>query len=195
MTRTDFDQWISQHYGELTAVARRLVDNPEDAVEVVHAAVAQVLDEQTISCVVETPSGLAYREGTRCRLDEVTHPWSWMVNAIRGTAKDRRISNQRKAAKNLPPSIKFGKGDKPGGTPDQIRKHIRKLTPEQDSERWLQRRYLRNLERDRRNCDMDGYGRKQTLVGSNGHPDDNGDAVGSLDPPFKVRFPYEEENA
>ena len=141
MTRTDFDQWISQHYGELTAVARRLVDNPEDAPEIVNDAVATTL--------------------ANGHLPGVTHPWTWMVNAVRGKAKDRRVSNQRKNGReNGLPSINSESSNKPGGSPDQIRRCLKKLTPEQDLGLWLQRLCLRQLERDRRDYDMDGYGRR-----------------------------------
>lgn len=77
MTRKAFDLWIEQHYGELVAVARRLVNNPEDATEVVHDAVAASVGNGNLS--------------------KVRAPWTWMVNAVRGKAKDRRVSDTRRS--------------------------------------------------------------------------------------------------
>lgn len=76
MTRAEFDVWIEQHYTQLLAVARRRTNTDEDAADAVHAAVAQTL-----------ASG---------RCGEIQHPWTWMVNAVRGKAKDGRRSEDRR---------------------------------------------------------------------------------------------------
>jgi DNA-directed RNA polymerase specialized sigma24 family protein len=73
VTRSEFDVWIEQHYGELLAVAKKKGDG-EDAVQ------AAVL------------SALETRNYERC------HPgaaWTWFSNAVRGKAKDQRVSETR----------------------------------------------------------------------------------------------------
>ena len=148
MSPEQFSAWLDEHYGELVSVARRLVNNPEDAAEVVNAAVARVLSNG--------------------RLGEVRSPWSWLVGAVRSQAEHSRRSTKRK--NTLPGSIKDergNKGNKPGASPDDIRRKLRKLTPEQDVERWVQRQYLKRLETERGLTDMDGYGRK-TKPGGDG---------------------------
>lgn len=78
MLRENFDQWVTAHYDELIAVARRLVNNPEDAAEAVHEAVAQTL--------------------ANGRLESIENPWTWTVNAVRGTAANFRRAEKRQAA-------------------------------------------------------------------------------------------------
>ena len=163
MSPEQFESWLNEHYGELVAVARRLVNNPEDAAEVVNAAVAQTLSNG--------------------RLAEIKTPWSWMVGAVRGTAANARRSQRR--AGGVPDSIKDERGNKPGASPDDIRRKLRKLTPEQDAERWAQRQYLKRLETERNLTEMDGYGRKTKPGG--------GDDGVVLDRKFTVRFPFEED--
>lgn len=77
MTRSSFDQWMEEHYGQLVAYAGRLVNNPEDAREVVHDAVAATLSNGHLS--------------------KVRAPWTWMTNAVRGYAHNRRTSDARRA--------------------------------------------------------------------------------------------------
>jgi len=162
MSPQEFSAWLDEHYGELVAVARRLVNNPEDAAEVVNAAVARVLSNG--------------------RLGEVRSPWSWLVGAVRSQAEHSRRSTKRKTA--LPGSIKGERGNKPGANPDEIRRKLRKLTLEQDVERWMQRQYLKRLETERNLTEMDGYGRKTKPGGG----DDDGVV---LDRKFTVRFPHD----
>jgi DNA-directed RNA polymerase specialized sigma24 family protein len=78
MTKAEFDTWIGEHYGELVAVAKRRSQTDEDAAEAVQNAIAQTL-----------ASG---------RLAGVRSPWTWMVNAVRGTAANIRRGNARTAA-------------------------------------------------------------------------------------------------
>ncbi len=77
MTRKAFDQWIEQHYGELVARARTLVNNPADAAEVIHQAVARAISNR--------------------KLGKVRNPWTWMVNSVRSAAYNQRVSDSRRA--------------------------------------------------------------------------------------------------
>jgi DNA-directed RNA polymerase specialized sigma24 family protein len=75
MTREEFDPWLEQHYADLVAAARRLLNTLDDAQEAVQQAVLQTL-----------ASG---------RLGSVHHPWTWMTNAVRGTAANLRRGTDR----------------------------------------------------------------------------------------------------
>lgn len=75
MDKQQFEQWLEQHMGELLAVAKRLTNSEQDAQDAVQAAVVQALGNG--------------------KLTQVKAPWTWMVNAVRGTASNIRRGNER----------------------------------------------------------------------------------------------------
>ncbi len=83
VTNEEFGQWVEQHYTELLAVAKqRISRDPEDALQ---AALARVTEN--------LPS-----------FDETKgKPWTWVVNAIRSSASNARVSrdNTRKLRRSL----------------------------------------------------------------------------------------------
>ena len=133
MTRGEFETWLTGHYGDLLAVARRLVRT--DAEDVVQQTVAMVLANQDLS--------------------KVRAPWTWFLNSLRGVAGNNRRSATRKMGENYPDSIRSEDSKRPGASPDQIRRHVR-LSPQQRVDRRVYRNYLRQLEENRR-LDMEGY--------------------------------------
>lgn len=81
MLREDFDRWLEEHYTELLAVARRRTNRDTDARDAVHAAVVEVLPHVPGMGAPGTPNA----------------PWTRLVNAIRGEAKDQRKLADRRA--------------------------------------------------------------------------------------------------
>lgn len=74
MTRQEFDTWITEHYGELIAVAkRRGARSPQDVVQ--QAAVAM------------------YSTQGYLRFDR---PWTWAVGQVRGALSTERLSGSRR---------------------------------------------------------------------------------------------------
>ena len=73
MTREEFDVWIEQHYGELLAVAKRRTNSDDDAMDVLHSAIAGALANETYV--------------------NVQAPWTFFVNAVRGYADAKRKSD------------------------------------------------------------------------------------------------------
>lgn len=65
MTRIEFDGWVEEHYTELRAVARKQYGQ-QDADDVLHNAVASVLESQMLEAM---PQSLA---------------WPWTVSRMRG---------------------------------------------------------------------------------------------------------------
>lgn len=129
MTRAEFDKWITKHYGELLAVARRLVNrDPEDIVQ---------------QAVLRVVSARSY---TRAKAI-----WTFMVNNIRSAASNARRGDAR--ARGVPESISAGRGE------GLNRHLLRRLPPAKDAERYADRLYLKKLEQDREVFDMDGWGR------------------------------------
>ncbi len=76
MERSELEQWIEAHYGELLAVAIRR--HKRAAADVLHTAIAGMF----ASKAGPGPLGSAGF-------------WTWAVALIRGAAKDRRVSDQR----------------------------------------------------------------------------------------------------
>lgn len=81
MTRAEFDGWLEQHHGELLAVAKRRTE--EGAEDVVQEAVATFL--------------------THRDLPAIDHPWTYLVNAVRSVAGNRRrsVARAKAAARDL----------------------------------------------------------------------------------------------
>jgi DNA-directed RNA polymerase specialized sigma24 family protein len=75
VTRAEFDAWITEHYGELFAVARRRTNNDADAADAVQNAVLRTL--------------------ANGKLAGVRRPWTWMVNALRSTTEHLRRGGDR----------------------------------------------------------------------------------------------------
>jgi DNA-directed RNA polymerase specialized sigma24 family protein len=72
VTRPEFDAWIEQHYTELLKVAKRRSNHPEDAVQ---DAVVTFLTNRDLA--------------------EIDQPWTYLVNAIRSVAGNRRRGDDR----------------------------------------------------------------------------------------------------
>ncbi len=75
MTRPEFDTWIEQHYTDMLKVARRRVNDAEQARDAVQHAIASALES----------GGYARREAI----------WPWMVLKVRDGAKLQRRSAAR----------------------------------------------------------------------------------------------------
>lgn len=82
-----------------------------------------------------------------------TAPWTWMVNRIRGYA-----ANARRGEKRREGAVDSMKGEEEKGSGWQWKK---KLPPEQRGVAAADDYYLKRLEEDRRDFDMDGYGRSK----------------------------------
>lgn len=79
MTREEFDTWITQHYGELLAVAK-----------------ARGAGDDALQTALL--SALANETYLRCRPDAA---WTWFANAVRGCAKNERRGNARRHANRV----------------------------------------------------------------------------------------------
>jgi len=80
MTRAGLERWLTAktgrgatNYDRLLGAAKQIVDDPDDAAEVLHNAILGLLVGD--------------------RLAKVRHPWTYIVNRIHGYATNRRASN------------------------------------------------------------------------------------------------------
>jgi len=78
MDRAEFDKWITDHYQDLMAVARKRV-GVEDAEDAVQAALLRALETDNY---------------TRCKTD----PLVWIMQAVKSAASNARRSRERSAA-------------------------------------------------------------------------------------------------
>lgn len=82
MNREQFDVWVTAHYTELLAVARRHTRNPDDAEQD-----AQEVVRRMLSCNVGSPATVV--EDTP-RSEFPDQPWTWATFMLRGVRDDRR---------------------------------------------------------------------------------------------------------
>lgn len=89
MNREQFDVWVTEHYTELLAVARRRTRNADDAEQDVQDAVRRML---TMNPPGPVP---AEREDTTRQIFP-DKPWSWSLSMLAAVTTDRRASDKNR---------------------------------------------------------------------------------------------------